>query len=31
VVIPDAGHMSTMENPAVANEAVVRFVKRLDV
>lgn len=31
VVIPEAGHMSTMENPAAANEAVVRFVKRLGV
>jgi 3-oxoadipate enol-lactonase len=26
VVIPDAGHMSTMENPAAANATLVRFV-----
>jgi 3-oxoadipate enol-lactonase len=26
VMIPDAGHMSTMENPKAANEAIVRFV-----
>ena len=29
VVIPDAGHMSTMENPKAANSAVVGFVEAL--
>jgi pimeloyl-ACP methyl ester carboxylesterase len=29
VVIPDAGHMSTMENPQAANEAIVGFVQKL--
>jgi pimeloyl-ACP methyl ester carboxylesterase len=28
VVIPDAGHMTTMENPAAVNKALVRFVVR---
>jgi 3-oxoadipate enol-lactonase len=29
VVIPDAGHMSTMENPKAANEALLQFVRKL--
>jgi pimeloyl-ACP methyl ester carboxylesterase len=29
VVIPAAGHMTTMENPAAVNEAIVRFVRQL--
>jgi pimeloyl-ACP methyl ester carboxylesterase len=24
--IPDAGHMTTMENPAAVNNALVRFI-----
>jgi 3-oxoadipate enol-lactonase len=29
VVIPEAGHMTTMENPAAVNEALLGFVKKL--
>jgi pimeloyl-ACP methyl ester carboxylesterase len=27
--IPNAGHMTTMENPAAVNETLVRFLKRV--
>ena len=27
VVIPDSGHMTTMENPDAVNEALLRFVE----
>lgn len=29
VVIPNSGHMTTLENPAAVNEAMLRFVERL--
>ena len=29
-IIPNAGHMTTMENPAAVNEALLRFVKKLN-
>ena len=28
VVIPDSGHMTTMENPEAVNEALLRFHRR---
>jgi pimeloyl-ACP methyl ester carboxylesterase len=29
IEVPDAGHMTTMENPAVVNEAMLRFLGRV--
>jgi pimeloyl-ACP methyl ester carboxylesterase len=29
VEIPDAGHMTTMENPAAVNEALIAFLRTL--
>ena len=29
VVIPNSGHMTTMENPEAVNEALLKFVDRL--
>src|SRR3954454_22995469 len=30
VMIPDSGHMTTMENPAAVNRAMVQFIERLN-
>jgi len=30
VVIPDAGHMTPVENPAAFNEAIVQFLTRVE-